>query len=241
MTLLFFVDIVNPNGTIMQCAKNTILYFVADMFKRGAAFLVAYFFYKKIWGAKAFRVIFFLPSIISDIIEVTIFKSFIATYGPLYNLLKSVFGYELPALLGSAATATPTIIFYTIWAGFGTTMLIFVGVMNRIPEDVIDAGKIDGCTWTKEFTKIIIPLGWETLYTSFILGLAGIFMASGPIMLFTGGAFNTYTLSYWIFDQVKNGTYNYPAAIGLVFTALTIPITFFSRWLMSKFSSDITY
>jgi len=87
---LFFVDIVNPNGTIMQCAKNTVLYFIADMFKRGVAFLVAYFFYKKIWGAKTFRVIFFLPSIISDIIEVTIFKSFIATYGPMYNLLLSV-------------------------------------------------------------------------------------------------------------------------------------------------------
>lgn len=238
---LFFVDVANPNGTIFSAIKNTVLYFLMDMFKRVLAFVIAYFFYKKIWGSKTFRVIFYLPSLLSDLIIVTIFKKFIATGGPLYNVLLELFNYELPVLLGSPETATGTILFYVLWSGFGATMLIFVGVMNRIPEDIIEAARIDGCTWFKEFTKIVIPLAWETLYTMLVLGMAGIVMASGPIMVFTGGAFDTYTLSYWIFAQTKAGSYNYPAAIGLLTTVITIPITFISRWLMSKFNSDITY
>ncbi len=238
---MFFIDVTNPHGTIVSAIKNTVLYFLMDMFKRILGFVVAYFFYKKIWGSKAFRIIFYLPSLLSDLIIVTLFKKFISTGGPLYNILMDLFDYELPVLLGSPKTATATILFYVLWSGFGTTMLIFVGVMNRIPEEIIEAGKIDGCTWSKEFTKIVIPLAWETLYTMLVLGMAGIIMASGPVMVFTGGAFDTYTLSYWIFAQTKSGSYNYPAAIGLLMTVITIPITFISRWVMSKFNSDITY
>ena len=185
--------------------------------------------------------IFFLPTIISDVIEVTVFKNFISTYGPLYQFVLHVFGVEMPVLLGDATTATPTILFYVLWSGFGTAVLIFTGVMNRIPEDILEAAKLDGATWSVEFSKIVIPLTWETLYTMIVLGLSGIFMASGPIMVFTGGAYNTYTLSYWLFSLVQNGTYNYSAAVSLIFSIITIPIVFISRWIMSKFSPDVSY
>lgn len=238
---LFFNEIVNPLSAVRNTVLNTVWYFLIDMLKRILGFFTAYFFFKKVWGYKTFRVIFFLPSIISDVIEVTVFKNFISTYGPLYQFVLSVFGVEMPVLLGNATTATPTILFYVVWSGFGSTMLIFVGVMNRIPEEILEAAKIDGSTWSTEFIKIVIPLTWETLYTMLVLGLSGIFMASGPIMVFTGGAFNTYTLSYWLFSQVQNGTYNYPAAISLIFSTLTIPIVFISRWILSKFSPDVQY
>ena len=156
-------------------------------------------------------------------------------------MLYKWFGYELPVLLANSATATPTIIFFVMWSGFGAQMLIFVGVMNRIPLSVIEAANLDGCTGFREFAYIIIPLIWETLSTYLLIGISCIFMASGPLLYFTNGAHDTYTLNFWIFRQVHgNGNYHYPAAIGLIFTLTALPLMFLSRYLMSKVET-ITY
>ena len=73
----------------------------------------------------------------------------------------------------------------------------------------------------REIFHFVIPLCWSTLSTMLIISLAALFTASGPILLLTGGSGNTFTLSYWIFYQVKFlGKYNQPAALGLIFTLI---------------------
>jgi ABC-type sugar transport system permease subunit len=164
-----------------------------------------------------------------------IFKQFINSYGPIGTFLYNNFGFELPALLAHPETATNTMLFYVLWHGFGAQMLIFVGTMNRIPQSVIEAASLDGCSMAREFFSIILPLIWDTLATYLLIGISCIFMTSGPILYFTNGKHDTFTLSFWIFQQVnENSNYNYPAAIGLVFTVLALPLMFVSRYLMNK-------
>ena len=178
---------------------------------------------------------------IPGLVYIMIFKQFINSFGPIGNMLYKVFGYELPVLLANPATATNTILFYVMWSGFGAQMLIFVGVMNRIPLSVIEAANLDGCTGFREFRTIVMPLIWETFATYLLIGIACIFMASGPLLYFTDGAHDTFTLNFWIFKQVQgNSNYHYPAAIGLIFTVLALPLMFVSRYLMSRMET-ITY
>lgn len=219
---------------IYKCLLNTFKYWSVHMIKTILCSAVAYFLYKKVYGYKIYRIIFFLPSMIPGMVYISIFRNFISTYGPLWTVVNGVFGTEMPELLSNEATATNVILFYSLWSGFGAQMLIFVGTMNRIPEDVIDAATLDGCLGIKEYIFIVVPLIWETLATYLLIGFTGIFTASGPILYFTGGDFGTQTLSYWIFAQTRAGQYNYPSAIGIFFTVLNLPIVFIVRKLMNK-------
>ena len=142
------------------------------------------------------------------------------------------------------------ILLFSFWGGFGTDLLIFVGAMNRVPEEVLDAGLIDGCGIAREFFSLIIPLVWETLSTMLMIQSMSLFTATGPIIYFSPTVPKTYTLQYLLFQKLTGfggtgaGTvnqYNYVATIGLFFTIIALPIVLFGRWLMNKVNSNISY
>ena len=247
-TLIHFQRIIQEFGqkdTILYNALgNTFKYFAVGLFKLVLSYLIAYFFYKKVYGHKIFRFIFFLPSIISATVIITVFKEFISPIGPIGQLLNSLFGYTMPPLLSQSSTATNTIIFFVLWAGFGIQFMTFVGAMNRIPQELFESGKLDGCSWFREIYAIVLPLTWETFMTYLLLSFTGIFMASGPILFFTGLGntfLNTYTINFYIYDQTVGGSLNYPAAIGLFFSACTVPFVVVVRILLKRMNKDITY
>ena len=236
-----FAEFAAPDSGQIIYLKNTFRYFFMYLIKTGVAFAVAYFFYKKITGYKFFRIVFYLPCIISPIVLVMSYIDILRVEGPLWVIIKSVFGTEYSNLLGSVKTATPTILAFCIWSGFGTSLLIFVGAMNRIPESIIEAGELDGCNMWTEFFKVVLPLTWETFSTMMLLTVIALFTATGPILYFTAGAYETSTISFWIFNEVLGGTYNYPAAVGLFFTVIAIPVVWLVKFIMDKFNAQISY
>ena len=236
----FFANMANPESQVYMALFNTLEYYLLKVGKYALTSIVSYFFYKKLPGHTAYKILFFLPSMIPDMVYISIFKQFISKYGPLYEFL-GLFGYQMPSLLLEASTAEPVIMFYHFWSGFGPQLLIQVGAMNRIPSDVIDAAKIDGCIGFKEFWFIILPLVFETIATYFLLGIVEIFQSTGPFLFFVGSDMpEVYTLQYWIFQQTIGGASNYPAAIGLVFTMLALPLVLISRYFINKVET-VTY
>lgn len=235
-----FDEFKRTDSGIFIALKNTMSYYLVGVFKLVLCCLVAYLFYKKVYGHKIYKFLFFLPTMIPSMVYIIIFKRFISAWGPLDTLWRNITGNPLPNLLNTNETATRTILFYSLWAGFGPQMLIFVGAMNRIPEEIIEAAKLDGCVGAREFARIVIPLVWETLATYLLLATAQVFMSTGPILFFTGGDCHTQTLSFWIYQQVQGGFYNYPAAVGLFFTVVALPIVFLMRYLLNKIET-VTY
>ena len=237
-----FNEFRNPYSALSEAFVNTMKYFVLHLVKIFLSVTVAYFLYKKVPGHIVYKVMFYLPAMIPAVVYIAIFKELIGVYGPIYTMLDKLFGYEMPALFTSPATATPTILFYVLWSGFGTSMLIYVGAMNRIPQEVIDAANLDGVGKGREFFQIVLPLIWETFGTYFLLAFTGIFMETGPLLYFVGENLNlkTQTINYWMFLQVIGGEYNYPSAIGLFFSLCTVPFVIVSRWLISRIET-VTY
>lgn len=240
----FFREFAAPNVPGIRVAfKNTLKYFFLNfLLVTPLTFFVSYFMYKKIRGYKFFRVLFYSPQIISATAMVIIYKNIIGGYGPVYELCQ-LFGYDLPALLTYNSTATPTIMVYVVWVGFGVNIVLYQGAMNRLPEDVIEAGQLDGITWWRELFSVILPMCWGTVSTTLILSVTGLFNATGPILLFgMNGTFQTTTINFYIYQQVHDqAVYNYPAAIGLFFTAINIPIVFAFRWLMNRLDPEVEY
>lgn len=237
----FFQELRNPDSEIYVAIINTLKYFAVNTFVVfPISYFISYFLYKKIWGYKFFRVVFFLTTIVSSVVLVTIFKNLIR--GPIPKIIEMIFEYEMPTLLMNEKTATATIIVYSVWTGLAGNFILFQGAMNRIPEDIHDALRVDGCGWLRELICIITPMCWQTVSTLLVMNMVGLFNSSGPILLFnTGGRFGTWTLSYWIYEQVMGSNYSYPAAIGLLLSVITLPLVLIVRKLLSKPFADLEY
>ena len=241
--ITFWDSLTTPGGDIAIALKNTLIYFAVNLIiVMPIALLISYFLYKRVKGYRTFRIIFYLPAIVSSIAMITVFKNFISPKGPL-NSIMGLFGKSIPpeGLLARSETATATIVAYTIWTGFCSNILLFAGAMSRVPIDVLESAKLEGCGTFRELFGIIFPLIWPTTQTQIIFAFTGIFSSSGPILLFTGGAYETTTISYWIFEQVYGtgaaggaGSYNLVSAAGLCFTVVGVPIILFVRWVMEK-------
>lgn len=239
-----FANLKHPDSELTIGLINTFIYFGVGLFiNLPLCFMFSYFLYKKVTGYKFYRVIFMLPSIISAIVYVTVYINVWDYGGPIYVLAEKIFGYEIPALLQNSSTATPTIIIYTIWTSFGTNVILFQSAMNRLPEDVIEAGQLEGIGWARELFQIVEPMIWPTIYTVVILQVTGIFAGGGPILLFgTNGGYKTMTLSYFIFRAVyESAGAEFPAAVGVFFTLFSFPLVLGIRWLLGKVDPEVEY
>lgn len=215
------------------------IFFVANLFiVMPVSVLLCYFLYKRITGYRAFRFIFYLPSIIAGSIYVMLFKYIISYDGPVDMLLAQFGVGHIDFLVEERAFRT--ILTYTVVTSFGGNIILLSGAVSHIDDSIIEAGKIDGVNMWQELFYLVIPLIWPTLSTLLLFQFVGIFNSSGPILLFTKGHDNTTTISYWIFQQVnENSLYNYPAAVGIVCTAIGVPLSLFMRWVLNRGVEDV--
>lgn len=235
-----FKEFVIPDSVILNALVNTMIFFFVNLCVIiPLSFLLCYFLYKKIAGYKFFRVVCFLPNIVSASVLVVLYKYIIDVNGPLSVLYQSA-GSEIPVFLQTTKYALPAILVYTVFFGLGGNLILFSGAMSNIDSSIIDAAKIDGVGLWKEMWHIVIPMIWPTISTVLVFTFIGVFNASGPILLFTKGAYNTYTIAYWIYDRVTfSGDLYYPAAVGLFFTVIGAPFAIFMRWLLTRHTDDI--
>ena len=236
-------ELTRPGGTIGIAVKNTLLYFLTtNILLLFLNLIVAYFLYKRIAFYKVYRIVFYLPAIVSAVAITTVFSEFIKPTGPFGKIMELI-GHPLreEGLLGNPATATPTIIVYCIWTGFTTNVLMLSSSFSRIPIELLESSRLDGCGPVRELFNVILPLIWPMLSIMLIFAMTGIFGTGGPILLFTNGDFETSTIAFWIFSQVYGtgavggtGTYGLVSAAGLCFTAVGVPLILLSRWLLEK-------
>ena len=242
---IFWEAITEEGNSLNISIRNTALYFgAAACITMPLSLFISYFLSKKIVGYGFFRVVFYLPCILSPIILTSVYDQVLLPNGPLGILCdKLSITYPLNGPLYEENSNMPTtaIIIYTILTGFGGDMLIFSGSMSRIPTEIYESAKLDGCGPIREVIFIVVPLIWSTISTKIVLLLSGIFSASGPILLLVTGQYNTSTVAFWIYNIVQEeGDYNLVATAGLCFTAVIIPIILLVRAFMERFS-DVEY
>ncbi len=235
------------NNELGISLMNTLKYFGTSVFiVMPLCLIVSYFFYKRILGYKVFRVIFYLPAIISSVVMVTAYSEFVSPTGPLGAIQKALGMTPNPiSPLSRKETATSTILIYCVLTGMTTNVLLFTSGMSRIPLEVIEAAQLDGIKPVRELCSLIFPMIWPTFSTQMIFALTGLFNSSGPILLFTGGGYDTSTIAFWIFQKLYGGSgqgpslgaYNLVSALGLCCTVIGVPLVLIARKLAEKIDS----
>jgi len=206
-------------------------------------FFITYFLYKKIPLTGVWRLFLFLPSIMPAIFFTSIFKYAIYPQGPIGKLWMWLFNKEIPTFFLEVDYGKWAVLGYFFWTNFGGQFILFMGAMARIPTQLLEAGQIDGATMRVELIQIVFPLCWSTFSMILVLNVASLFTASGPILLLTGGAAETETISYWIFRHVQGGEGSLfmPSALGVVCTIVVFPIVTFVRWACNKVWADVEF
>lgn len=242
---LVFEDLAKDRGGLNIALKNTLITWVfTTLFMFPLSILWSYFIYKKLLLGSFYRIVFYIPSIISAVALAAVFKYIITADGPVGKLYELMYPDKMmPVFLKESEYAMKTVLFYVFWTGFGGNLILLNGAMGRIPKEIIESAYMDGvCMW-REVWYFVLPLCWPTLSTLIIFSFAGIFTASGPILLLTNGSADTDTISFWIYKEVNYSEFNIyvPAALGWVFTLIGLPIILIIRKLMNKLFADVEF
>lgn len=230
------IESFKSGGTLMVALKNTLIYFVSGLI---TGFLLSlfcsYFLYKKIKGYRFFTVILMIPAIVSSVVLISIYKNFInSANGPLKTIF-DIFHWELPPLLYQEKTATFTIVFYTMFMGLGTNLILFSGAMAKIPPEIVEATQLEGIGFFKELFTIELPLIMQTVLVLLLFSVMNVLGASGPILVFTQGSYNTQTITYWFYENVIVArNYNLASAFGLCLSVVSVPLVVVCQWLRNK-------
>ena len=239
----FVFELFKTGGELEIAFKNTLIYYISGLIQSIViALLFSYFLFKKILGYRIYAVVFMLPSIISGVIMISIYKNLLGANGPIPMLYEKLTGETMPFLLYSEKTATWTIVAYGVWIGFGMNLILYSGALAKIPPEVIESAQLDGVGFFREFISIEFPMIWPTISITLLLGVNGIFMASGPILMFTEGMYETMTIDYWFYEKViMENNYGVASAFGLLLTLAGAPLTIFVQWIRHKLPSDVQY
>lgn len=239
-----------PTSQIRLALINTMKTFAIVLIIFIPQVLVSYFIYRKVPGAGIFRVLFFLPSVLVPICVSLVFKQVVSTASPIATVVQDVLNLEhVPELLADSRFANIVILLNMVWLSFPGDLIIWGGTFARIPEDMLEAARIDGVNWWREFTKIIVPLVWPTVALKMVLTVCGFLGASGNVFLLTRGEYGTMTLNAWMYITLLNNSgskytsnvYNFLSAIGLVMTAISVCIAFVVRKYTDKAFDDVDF
>lgn len=217
--------------------RNSLVAWAVNMFVGILLGMIfSYYIFKKMPMHGIFKVLLFLPSIVSSIVMVMVYRQFIEKG---LTAFLALFGAKGQGLLANPDTRFGAILFYNLWVGFGTQILMFLGAMNNVSDSVLEAAKIDGASFLREFVYVVIPLVYPTFVVFVTVGVVQIFTNQLALYSFYGDSaeLQDYTIGYYLYRGVqagRNSDYPYLAAIGLLCTFVAIPVTFFVRFLLKK-------
>lgn len=240
-----------PEWDLKLAFGNTFKTFLVQTIMYPVGLLVSYFIYKKIWGYKAYRVIFYLPTIISSVVVSFFFQELMSPTSSFFpELLYKITGTKgvVQNPLENPDFANQMVILNLVWLSFPGNLIIWGGTFSRIPDSVIESARIDGVNWIRELTQIILPLVWPTFVLTITTSIAGIFGATGNVFLLTGGLNGTQTVSNWLYMRVQqahdpfSNTYLYQAsALGLILTVISCALAIFVRKVLNSRVEEIQY
>lgn len=126
-------------------------------------------------GRVFFRVIFFMPYVLSEVIAALMWL-FILNPDPERGFINAVIvllGGKAQAWLGNTSFVMPAIFAALTWKYFGYHMLLFMTGLQNIPTEIEEAGRIDGANTFQNFFYITLPLLGSTIRTSVYLSVLG--------------------------------------------------------------------
>ncbi len=170
------------------------------------ALVIAVLLNQRIKGAPVFRLVYFLPTVISSSISGMIFSFIFATSN---GILNGILGTTIPWLT-NANYVMIAVTVLAVWGGFGNYMLYFLTGMNGISSDIYEAANIDGATGLQTFFRITLPMLSPVLKVVLMLAITSAFKDYEAIMVLSGGGpgNRSMVMFLYIYNLIFGSAYN---------------------------------
>lgn len=236
----FFTDMISGTVLLTSLKNSMILWGVTVFIGLPLNLLFSFFLFKQVPLNGVFRVVLYLPQILSAVVMSMMYKYFLDRGLPYFLTLIGI--KNVPNFLVDNATAYASIVVFNVWTGFGMQVVVYSSAMSRVSQELIESGEIDGMNTFQELIFMVLPMIYPTITLFVVSGIAGIFTNQAALYnFFQDQAENKlYTLGYFLFVQVvgRNSTlsdYPYAAAAGVSLTLVAAPLTLLVKWLMERF------
>jgi multiple sugar transport system permease protein len=151
------------------------------------SFTLALILNRDVMGRGFFRVMFYLPSIIPAVAAINAWRIILERNFGMLNHLISFFRPGT-AIGWLSDFALPGMTLIAVWGGLGGGMIIFLAGLQNIPDELVEAAKIDGANSLQVFRHITLPLMTPVIFFQLVLGLIGSFRELNlPLILSTIG------------------------------------------------------
>ena len=184
------------------------------------ALLIALGLNGKIRAKSALRGVYFIPRILGGLVVGYIF-GYIFTY-----ILPAITGGS--SMLSNTGTAWIAIVIVAAWQSIAQTTLIYISGLQTVPEDVYEAGAIDGATGWKSFKNLTFPLIIPFFSINMVLSMKDFLMVFDQIMALTKGgpAQSTESISFLIYNNgMGGGQFGFQSANAVIFFIVIVTIS----------------
>jgi len=221
--------------------------------------IVAYAFYKKVYGYSFYRIIFYLPSVISIVVLAAAFREMFRQFndgttviiGPVAQLLSAI-GINKEWLTPDVDVNVkwPLIYTFAILNGMGANVILLTSAMNRIPKEISEASRLDGCGFFRELTHVTLPLIMPTITTWVMMIFSSVYaFFMQPMLILEGnsGVDGKFLTTPWqIFNLVADAGFDTQrlisaACLGIILTMFVLPLNLLMRALLNRFTAEVSY
>ncbi len=203
--------ITSMQNTILLIVTVTIItFFFAIVF---AAILTR----EKIKGQNFFRIVFYIPNILSVVVIAGIFSAiYKPENGMLNSILSAISGETVMILWKDQPMVIVSVIIAMVWQAIGYYMVMYMASMSAVPESLYESAGLDGAGRLTQFFQLTLPLIWtniRTTLTFFIISTINMAFLFVKAMVAKGMA--DVGLSF-MYAQKDAGLYGYSMAAGVV-------------------------
>ncbi|MFH0826853.1 MAG: sugar ABC transporter permease [Candidatus Omnitrophota bacterium] len=204
---------------------------IALTFQNVLAFLLAWACDREIKLKNFYRMVFFIPPVLSEVVVGLVWQWILdGNYGLLNNwLIQLGFPNLVRNWLSDPKTALTTVAIIHSWKGFGWGFLIFLAGLQTIPRELYEAARVDGANAWQSFRKVTIPLMVPVAVLVGILTILGTMQAFVLIIAMTGGgpAYHTQVPVLRILASMRGSSrFGYACAQGISFGVILMAISF---------------
>ena len=218
--------------------------FLALTLQNFVALGLALFVNRGIRGEGIYKLIFFLPPVLSGIVVGLIWEWIY--YGDNSGLLNYFLnmlhlGHFSRAWLADPHTALYAVALVHMWKGFGWGFVILLAGLQNIDGELYEAADVDGATWWEKFRSITVPLMIPVFVLVIILTILGSMQIYDIIYSTTRGGPGYHTevpITQIMHSMLGSQKYGYASAQGIVFGLILLGISMFQIKLSNKYKSE---
>ena len=183
---------------------------------------------RKMRGVSIYRVLYLIPLMVAGIAAAVSWKALLNTSAGWVNSIIHVVGIPQANWLASPTLALPSIVIADIWTGAPVVAVLVLAGLLGMPEDPVEAARIDGASQLQVVRFVILPAVRPVLGFAIIFRTVDVFRQFGLIQILTGGGpgVKTTTLNYYIYQNVFTyGNISYGSTLAvLLVVAMAIPL-----------------